>query len=552
MDDDSLTEPGKDKKAKKKRRERQVRPEGEITRSTCKMQIEHWRLAPKPHKRDECGGEKSCPACRTGISLYRARRLVTLASNVAMRSLFRADADAIDAFVFANGRLPGKGELEFVHAYSYEAARKAAPTLLSGVASTISFDVDRTWKRWRFDTLILQDRAVPHYKKAPIPVPASVYQSLRKHEGLDSKGRRETIYSIRFSLSSKLDDDPHQFELPIVPKDDYQAQVLENLYAGVWRLGEASIEEDKRRPGRWFLRLSYRHIVAPVEPSERVAAINRGLGCFLAVMAYTGESWVYSGADIIAVLKQFQSRRKGYQKRWRVGGDGSHGHGTKRALRATERLQGKAHRWRMAKIKTLARRYGEWLSEREISTLYLEDFSGIRKGAFADLGEYVGQLVQEFPYHMLAEALKSVCGELGIAVVEVPCAGSKKAKEEAELRAGLEEEGGIAETCPSCGHIDPDSMIFSTRTFKCTHCGFRRHLDVATAINVLVRGERRAGKPPMSDERKAQLLRGRAPLRGPSTERVRTMPEVALSPPGVSPRKSSHKGGKRQMNKRRR
>lgn len=542
---------GSEKKEKKKR------PEGEITRSSCKFLIESWRLSPahsqkngnqkdkdkkarkkrkagEPFEPPACGGKAVCAHCYVFDQLYKTRRLVMLASNVGMRRMARFDEDRLDQFVLKHGRMPDKGEMPWNDSvYSYDYVKAAAPMLYRSICATIAHDVDSTWMKWRFDTLVKQVRSTPHYKSAstPIPVPVQVYEKVH---------RRENHYALRFSLSSMLDADRREIELPLIPKDEYQANLLEGFVTGAFKLGEASILEDKRKRGRWYASIAYKRIVPPVARNERVAAINRGVGCFFAVTTYDGESWVYSGADIVAKLKQFQARRREYQNTWRARGDGAHGHGRNRALGPTDTIREAAARWRQDKIKLLARRLCDWLLAQGITVLYLEDFAGIRAGAFECLGEHVGQLVQEWPFYQLGLAIQSACEAAGITVVPVPCRGAKADENEAPVEG---EAGGIAETCPACGNVDRAAMDFASRSFRCVACQFRRHLDVATAINVLIRGERRAGIAPMDFDRKARLLRGRKLSKSASADAVLRMPEASTGENGAT-RKAPLKGAR--------
>lgn len=540
---------GSERKSKKKKK-----VEGEITRSSCKFLIESWRLSPahsqkngnqkekdkkarKKHAKDEpaeppaCGGKATCAHCYVFDQLYQTRRLVAMASNVGMRRMVRFDEDLLDRFILKNGRMPEKGDAFSFNGYvaSYKCVRAAVPQVLSGIIASIAYDVDATWVKWRWDTLIKQVRQAPHYKKAPIPVPADIYNKVY---------RREDHFALKFSVSSKAGADRRPLELPLIPKDDYQLNLLEGFASGALKLGEASIIEDPRKRGRWYATIAYKRVVPPVPRNERVAAVNRGIGCFFAVTAYDGESWIYKGEDIVAVLKQFQARRRGFQYTWHARGRGAHGHGLSRALAPTDPLLEKATRWRINKIKLLARRLCNWLLERGITALYLEDFAGIRAGAFECLGEHVGQLVQEWPFFKLGLAIHGACEAAGIAVIKVLARGSKEDDIETPAEG---ETGGIAETCPACGNIDRKAMIFSTRTFQCVKCKFRRHLDVATAINVLIRGERRAGVPAMDPARKERLLGGHAPLRTPSVDAVLAMPETSSGAEGTA-RKRGRKG----------
>ena len=503
-----------------KKRKRREKPEGEITRVTCKFRVDVASQVAGRHKHWNCGGPAKCKACYLDAGLAEAQATLRRGMNLALRALFRADGDWLDEFQLRHGRMPDKTELKWVSAYSYALVKRCAPAVLTGTVAAAGKRVDDYWKAWRYETLIGENRAPPLFTRVPIPLRADNYQ-IRK-EG--------DAYRFSFSIFSKEQPSHHfaqgskQFSFLLWPKDAFQKLTLAALASGEWKAGEALLQENKKKPGTWFLGMSYRRIVTPVEKTERVAAINRGLGCFLAIVTNTGEDWVYSGNDVIQVLKQFQARRRGIQNQIIASGDSRRGHGVRRALRPTNTLAGKAARWRTWKINTLARRLGEWLVARDISVLYMEDFAGIRHNAHERLGQYVGQLIQEIPWYQLGQRITSVCEELGIRVVEV-----SSGREEGE-------SGGIAETCPACGHVDRTSIDYLRRSFRCTKdgCGFRRHLDVSTALNVMIRGEHRAGVSEPETTRKLAFLKGHKALRGPSTDNVMAMPEVSEGGVGTS------------------
>jgi transposase len=77
--------------------------------------------------------------------------------------------------------------------------------------------------------------------------------------------------------------------------------------------------------------------------------------------------------------------------------------------------------------------------------------------------------VQEWPYFQLQMRLCACLDEYGIAHTVVS----------AEY---------ISQTCPQCGAEDPKNRDMRRWQLRCASCGYRRHLDVAAALNVLARG----------------------------------------------------------------
>jgi IS605 OrfB family transposase len=164
----------------------------------------------------------------------------------------------------------------------------------------------------------------------------------------------------------------------------------------------------------------------------------------------------------VAYLKQMQERRKQYQRDAKA--SGRSGRGRKRILRPIEHLSGKARRWRHTKCQTIARRLAKWLDDRGVKTLLVEDFTGIRD---SDIGnEHINQLIQEWPYFELETRIRSCCEEHGIEVVKLPA-------------------NYISQRCPRCGHTGKENQDFNRWRLHCTSCGFKQHLDVAAATNLL-------------------------------------------------------------------
>src|SRR5260370_41807277 len=210
------------------------------------------------------------------------------------------------------------------------------------------------------------------------------------------------------------------------------------------------------------------------------AAINRGMCCFLACVTSAGDQWLYDGADIEAHLKRIQARRREIQRD--IVASARVGHGRARALAPIAKLEAAGERWRKTKNQTVARRLADWLLARgagkhplaRIGKLYLEDFSGIRDSDWDTLdgGKVIWDRIQEWPYYALGQALKNCLQAEGIEVIERPA-------------------HYISRRCPKSGVIDYERQGAAPRVLKCSHCGFRRHIDIVACMNELAaaRGE---------------------------------------------------------------
>lgn len=383
--------------------------------------------------------------------------LATTARNVGMRSNFRADSDALDGQLATDGTMPRKPT--WTRLYSYPKMRAAVPALSSSVTATLQRDVDRKWAQERYDVLVRQNKSMPHYRVGgAVPIPKSAVRLVETKKGA----------LISFALFSTSSDRERRIELTLDPRDVRQAQQLEELCSGeIWKVGQAMLERDKRRPSRFYVRIAYTRLV-PKREGGIAAAINRGMRTFLAMVA-GDEQWIYDGEDIEAYLKQVQRRRREYQyaskasARW--------GHGRTRTIRPIEHLAGKAERWRATRNQVIGRRAAEWLASRNVSRLYIEDFEGIRNGEpdTTPGGRWVWERIQEWPYFDLCSRLVSCCEEHGISVHVVPAKY-------------------ISQTCPACGKQDDALRNLGKWQLRCS-CGFKRHLDIAAAMNVRARGE---------------------------------------------------------------
>jgi transposase len=260
----------------------------------------------------------------------------------------------------------------------------------------------------------------------------------------------------------------------MTPRDDQQASVLRKLATGEWKWGQALIERDRLRPTRWYVRLSYTRLVS--KRKEGIyAAINRGIKSFITAVTATGESWIYDGEDIVAYLKQVQRRRREYQYASKA--SGRNGHGRKRILRPTGYLEGKAERWRQTRCQVIARRLAQWLADRNVKHVFIEDFTGIRDGVPEKLegGKFVWNLIQEWPYFQLETRLVNCLKEYGIETTSRGCAW-------------------ISQRCPECGYICAENRDLKRWVLKCVKCKWKKHLDIAASINNLIDGTKELEK----------------------------------------------------------
>lgn len=412
--------------------------------------------------------------------LKEARQMCSIASNVIQRDMWTHDAAALDAWMQAHGRQPkmGRGgEWKFpANAKSgYKMAGKAVPKLASGIRSALARSVEKKWYQERFEALILEDRRPPHYRRdMAIPLRAQDVKLIPTKDG----------YSLRFSVFSGYGN---AMTIPLVVKDDWQRSVLDSLGwgeelekdASKWKLGGVKIVQDRIHFRKWYAKISYTREVAPSK-GKLYGAINRGLFRFMVGVMETGRLGLYDvmyfdGNDAASYLGQMQSRRKEYQ--YASGASGRRGHGRQRVLRPTDKLSGKASRYKNTSNQNKAKAFAEKAASLGVGHVFIEDFTGIRDGEPERLKvrksakgkKWIWDRIQEWPFYDLEQRIIACLEERGISHTPVSA-------------------HYISQTCPVCGAESEKSMQLGKRMFQCVSCGWKRDLDVVAAVNVMHRG----------------------------------------------------------------
>ncbi len=446
------------------------------------------------HRRRTCGGEGECPACAAAKTLRAVRRECARVANVSMRLRWAADAELVDRYQIAHGRAPKGREWEETDLsqaiervtsgmpkaerdvllqkctrasaagkkvlYPYPLLCHMAPSISAGIVSAVDQAVMQKWNETRWASLVQMDKSPPHYNWVN-PIPLRKADVKLQHV----EGKR---FLLSFSVSSK---DPgrrgKEFSIPIYGRDDYQMGILTTLASDAARMGALQLSEDRKRPGRWYVRIAYRKIAAK-STATKVAGINKGLVCFLAAATEDGKRWLQDGADIEAYLKQIQARRQRYQRQ--VKASNRIGHGRVRTLRPIEHLQGQGEAWRDTRCQTIARRFVGWLVTEGVGRVYIDDFSGIRDQPPEGLkrGDWIWARIQEWPFYKLQMKVISCCEENGIECV-------------------VRNPKHISGTCPKCRSREVE---FRNRKLHCLSCRNVVHWDIGAAQVNMLDGER--------------------------------------------------------------
>lgn len=419
-----------------------------IARATTRLRVDFDRLS-----------EAGARALRA--ELYEARKLVVTVANYLARSWWRLDADGLDAFLAREGRLPQtlkEWPKPKRRSDGYAEARPVTPTLSPGITAAVTRMVAKKWRKERWAALVLQQRSPPHFKDTlPVPVREQEHRIFHREDG----------FWVSFPLKAGTGQ---RVVVPLEVRDEFQKRQLSLIVSGVWKAGELKVEQDRKRPSRWYVRVAFKRRVAR-SAGVISMAVNRGIRCHLVAVTSAGDVWRYDGNDIVAYLKQIQARRRQYQRDAKACMRG--GRGRTRILRPIEPLIQKGERWRKTKCQTIARRLAEWAQERGVTQVYREDFSGIRRGEPERLegGERAWRMIQEWPYHEQGTRLDSCLEEhgIGVAVENAP--------------------HYISQRCPACGLVCRDNRDLSRWRLRCVNpdCGFSRDLDEAACLNELAR-----------------------------------------------------------------
>lgn len=411
--------------------------------------------------------------------LYDAQRRCARVASFLARELWRRDSDSFDKFVIETGRVPKLSEWPKPEGNWYAAGRGYLPELYAGIVSSIARSVYRDWCRQRYHSFIRQEKKplVEYRDTYPVPLRKQDLKFNPMDDGLLLSYSFETGRDKRIAL-----------ELPAY--DRFQRELYAKLLAGEWEYGDCRLKRDRK--GRWCIQIVYKRLVL-TSKDQKAAAINRGIRNFLVAITESGEDWIVDGAEIVSVMKQLNRRRRQYQNGAKSSSRA--GRGRKRILRPLEKLRAKGERWRQKTIQTMAYRFVQWLRDRQVGVLYLEDFTGIRKGELASEVTPIAKLIHQWPYYQLEKAIEHNCNRMGIAFLKVS-------------------PEYITQECYACGHISKENVDLARWQFKCGECGRWEHLDKNAALNVLSRGRERSGDPALqSGESGPKLGRGRASQR---------------------------------------
>ena len=386
-------------------------------------------------------------------SLDDVARMVATAKNAIVREHWRRDGQWVDDFLAAHGRMPIMSELGWVRKlYSYAQARTASGRRLNtDVCAYLAKDLDSKWGATRWQVLVAQTLAVPHFKPhQPIPIPAASARVTGNEDG---------SMTITFRLYSTEVEGATRISIRIVPRDARQRAEVEALVSGKWKIGQVLVSRDPEKRGRWFIRISHTRLVDKV-PGAGVVVARRGMASFLLAASSNGDvRTVVDGGDLLNFKRQMDARKRSLGRYTKSASGGAVGHGTPRRVGALIALCDTEARFSKTKCQTSAAALVAYARSQGAAEVVVEDFTAPKEeGAY--------WLVKKWPWYLLKQAVKSAVEAAGMQFREVSIVGNK-------LR------------CPMCSHEHAAIPADSYGRWECAACGQRRRVDDIVLLNML-------------------------------------------------------------------
>ncbi|HEY3316116.1 MAG TPA: transposase [Bacillota bacterium] len=223
---------------------------------------------------------------------------------------------------------------------------------------------------------------------------------------------------------------------------DRQSTHLEKLGSTV-KQGAAKLYAKR---GRWYLALSITVQVTPCV-GTKVAGIDLGLRN-LAVAVCGNETLFFSGDHAAYVRRRFSALRTRM--------------GKAKALSAIRRMKGKEAHWMRDLDHKISREIVNWCLARGVSTIRMEDLSGIRFRHQRDRKDR-GRSLHSWAFRQLQRFIAYKAILAGMKVEWVIPANTSRA-------------------CPECGVVDESNR--NGIVFLCRHCSHKEHADVVGGKNI--------------------------------------------------------------------
>lgn len=244
------------------------------------------------------------------------------------------------------------------------------------------------------------------------------------------------LYKISFPTLEK------RIGVPLIVKD-YHRIYLDQLLHGEAKLGTTMLHRKKKR---WFVTIAITLKTERKTPAkEKTMGIDLGLRN-LAVTSVGTKSEFFKGNHVGFIRRRYASLRKKL--------------GKAKKLAAIKKQKNKEARWMKAQNHAISRRIIRSAVENGVSTIRMEDLTGIRMTAKSR--REAGRNVNSWGFRQLHGYIQYKAEMAGITVQYV-------------------KPEYTSQTCP-CGHREKGNRCRDV--FRCKQCGYTSHADHNAAMNI--------------------------------------------------------------------
>lgn len=457
--------------------------------------------------KDLLASRASVPSWRTGCAFFVRSRVAVVEGDAKNASvelpLWPKRHVRIAVAPCGNGHralwrrlVRGESDRRKLHEVAQQARDEAYK---DAIARNIQKEQQRGWVEGMYDAHVRAERAAANLTKT------------------DSKNSPEERQAELVSARNAFD----KTEWAVSQKKFFEAQLVLDGHPGL-KLGKIGIsyDVDKRK---WFALITW---TCPAEvPKEGgiKATCNLGVNVFLRAVTEDSDTYEVQGHQVVAVRRQFQHRRKTMAESLKAMSSGASGHGYQRKMLPLTKLEAAEQDAIRTFIGQQARAFVNWCADKNVTTVYLEDYKGARQDFEAktegEAHEEVKRFIHNFPHYQWRQAVeragafggqKLVCLEDGRRVRT-----SKRFPIKVETRTMKYQN----QRCPCCGFTSPENYKIvpneSVKQFKsvwdgneyvtwqhtakkskfsCKQCGRTGDGDLVAAVNFLVEcGSRNPG-----------------------------------------------------------
>ena len=214
--------------------------------------------------------------------------------------------------------------------------------------------------------------------------------------------------------------------------------ILQNHRLGTMRIS--------RKNGKYIAQIAYEEVCAEPIPGDKSMGVDLGILCPAVSVTDDGKTKFYgNGRQNKFVRRRHKAKRRKL--------------GKAKKLNAIRRLEDKEQRWMKDQDHKISRAIVNEAIRRGVSTIKLEELSGIRSTARTSRKN--NPSLHSWSFYRLASFIEYKARVAGIEVKYV-------------------DPKYTSQTCPVCGAKHKTN----SRTYLCTDCGYRTHRDRVGAVNI--------------------------------------------------------------------